>query len=141
MDQSSINKSVTNTSANIVEHENTVIHKENDSSNIINPITGFVSESSQELTIEQPTWDDITYENCLRTYIGWKLDFITPKQMAKAGLYYLGKHDHVKCSICSTIFDNWKCGDDPIEEHKHRAPKCLFFNENHGNFQYYNLLL
>lgn len=74
------------------------------------------------------------YKNRLKTFNdGWRLDFLTPSQMAKAGFYYMGKQDRVKCMFCSHEFDYWCRGDDPVAEHKRKAPQCQFFNENKGN--------
>lgn len=80
-----------------------------------------------------PTSDLSIYENRLETFKnGWLLTFITPIQMAKAGLYYMGKQDRVKCVLCLTEFDIWKRGVDPFVEHKRISPQCQFFNENQG---------
>lgn len=75
------------------------------------------------------------YENRLKTFDnGWVLPFITPIQMAKAGLYYLGKNDRVRCVMCSTVFGCWKRDVDPYDEHKRVSPDCQFFKENAGKF-------
>jgi len=136
MAQSPIN---TDNSQNIIEHENTVIDVENNSSNFVNPLTGFISGSPQESTTDQQTMDMSHYGICLSTYVGWMLDFITPSEMAKSGLYYLGKKDRVRCMFCNTEFNNWKQSDDPMKKHKYTSPQCPLFNKNRGNIQYYNL--
>jgi len=138
-------KPVTHSLKNIVKHEKNVIHMANGCPIILNtsyPLTEFISGSppdSTNMSSKTPSWDLMSYENRLRTYVGWKLDFITPSQMAKAGLYYLGKQDRVRCMFCSTEFDYWQRGDDPIEEHKRKSPQCSFFKEGRGKLQYYNL--
>lgn len=126
---------------NIVKSDK-IVHIANGCPIILNtsyPIDEFISGSPPDSTMssESPTWDLTTYENRLRTFnADWKLDFITPSQMAKAGFYYLGKQDRVRCMYCSQEFDYWQRGDDPIVEHKRKAPQCQFFNENPGKFQY-----
>jgi len=48
-----------------------------------NPLQPISSPMSDE---ETPSWDVSTYKNCMKTYDGvWKLQFLTPNQMAKAG--------------------------------------------------------
>lgn len=88
---------------------------------------------SRSMSNETPSWDLSTYENRLKTFEGvWKLQFITPNQMAKAGLYYLGIQDRVRCLFCSKEFDYWQPGDDPTVEHKRQSPQCPFFNDSSG---------
>lgn len=64
----------------------------------------------------------------------WKLDFLTPRQMANAGFYYFGKQDRVGCIYCFREFDHWCRDDDPLDVHKRESPQCPFFAENQGKF-------
>lgn len=81
-----------------------------------------------------PTDDLRTYENRLRTFnVEWMLDFITPEQLARAGFYYFGKQDQVRCCFCYQEFGYWQRGEDPLVEHKRKSPECKFFNGNQGN--------
>lgn len=86
-------------------------------------------------TEETPSWfyNSLMYKKSLKTFAGaWKLQFITPQQMARAGLFFTGVQDRVRCIYCSKVFDNWKLGDDPFLEHKRQSPSCLIFNESLG---------
>lgn len=78
------------------------------------------------------------YYNRLKTFHiernPWRLDFITPRRMARAGFYYTGEQDRVKCMHCSRTFDSWCPGDDPIVEHKRYSPWCPFFTAYKGKF-------
>lgn len=50
--------------------------------------------------------------------------------MVEAGWYYdptLDTPDGATCAYCSLSLDAWDIGDDPMEEHRRRAPDCLFF--------------
>ncbi|XP_050443224.1 death-associated inhibitor of apoptosis 2-like isoform X2 [Adelges cooleyi] len=140
MSPSPNHNSLAHTLRNIVKHEKNVIHMANGCPIILNtahPLTEFVSDSQPESTPmsanETPLWDLTTFENRLRTFNDeWKLEFLTPNQMAKAGLYYLGKQDRVRCMFCSKEFDYWQRGDDPLVEHKRKSPQCPFFKENTG---------
>jgi hypothetical protein len=54
-------------------------------------------------------------------------------QLAAAGWYYdptEGTPDGVSCAYCHLALDAWDEGDDPFEEHRRRAPDCLFFTLN-----------
>jgi len=85
---------------------------------------------------EIPSWDMSSYENRLKTFAGvWILKFITPTQLAKAGFYYIGPQDRVRCTFCSLEIDFWQHGEDPFGEHKRRSPHCAFFNDSSGNYK------
>ncbi|KAH7135901.1 hypothetical protein B0J11DRAFT_174283 [Dendryphion nanum] len=64
----------------------------------------------------------------------WPLDteagFPTVEQMVEAGWYYDPSPDlldGVTCAYCSLSLDSWDAGDNPFDEHRRRAPECLFF--------------
>lgn len=108
---------------------NTSLPSNESTNNSLEPI-------SRSMSNETPSWDLSTYENRLKTFDGlWKLQFITPNQMAKAGLYYLGIQDRVRCLFCSKEFDYWQPGDDPTVEHKRQSPQCPFFNDSSGKYK------
>ncbi|KAF3040030.1 hypothetical protein E8E11_006145 [Didymella keratinophila] len=65
---------------------------------------------------------------------GWPLDssegYPSVEQLVEAGWYYdptLDTPDGATCAYCSLSLDAWDIGDDPMEEHRRRAPECLFF--------------
>jgi hypothetical protein len=67
----------------------------------------------------------------------WPLDtaagYPTMEQLAAAGWFYDPAHDTpdgVTCAYCHLSLDAWDAGDDPFEEHRRRAPDCLFFALN-----------
>lgn len=136
MTPSPSHKPIAHAIRNIVKHEKNVIHMANGCPIILNtsyPLTEFVTSESSTMSSETPSWDLTTYENRLRTFnCGWNLGFISPSQMANAGLYYLGKQDRVRCMFCSKEFDYWQRGDDPLVEHKRKSPQCPFFKESKG---------
>ncbi|XP_050525793.1 baculoviral IAP repeat-containing protein 2-like isoform X2 [Daktulosphaira vitifoliae] len=140
MSPSPNHNSIAHSLKHIIKHEKNVIHMANGCPIILNtahPLAEFVSDSQSVLnpmaTNETPSWDLTSYENRLKTFNDeWKLEFLRPTQMAKAGLYYLGKQDRVRCMFCSKEFDYWQQGDDPLVEHKRKSPQCPFFKENSG---------
>jgi|TARA_R110002003_G_scaffold70_12_gene6429 hypothetical protein len=64
----------------------------------------------------------------------WPLDtnagFPAPEQLSAAGWFYDPAEDTpdgVTCAYCHLSLDAWDAGDEPLEEHRRRAPDCLFF--------------
>ncbi|XP_058426702.1 baculoviral IAP repeat-containing protein 3 isoform X3 [Marmota monax] len=51
---------------------------------------------------------------------------VSERSLARAGFYYTGVKDKVKCFCCGLMLDNWKHGDNPIEKHKKLYPSCSF---------------
>ncbi|KAM6157813.1 baculoviral IAP repeat-containing protein 3-like isoform 2-T2 [Rhynchocyon petersi] len=51
---------------------------------------------------------------------------ISERSLARAGFYYTGVNDKVKCFCCGLMLDNWKQGDNAIEKHKKLYPSCRF---------------
>uniref|UniRef100_A0A8C8ZD62 Baculoviral IAP repeat containing 2 n=1 Tax=Prolemur simus TaxID=1328070 RepID=A0A8C8ZD62_PROSS len=51
---------------------------------------------------------------------------VSERSLARAGFYYMGVNDKVKCFCCGLMLDNWKQGDNPIEKHKQLYPSCSF---------------
>lgn len=51
---------------------------------------------------------------------------VSERSLAKAGFYYIGTDDKVKCFNCSLMLDNWKKGDNAVEKHKKLYPSCSF---------------
>ncbi|NXX86779.1 BIR protein, partial [Urocolius indicus] len=62
----------------------------------------------------------------LRTYHSWPLTFLSPTDLAKAGLYYLGTADKVACFACGGQLSNWEPKDNAISEHQRHFPGCPF---------------
>lgn len=51
---------------------------------------------------------------------------VAVEALVKAGLFYTGKKDIVRCFSCGGCMENWKEGDDPIEDHTKFFPNCVF---------------
>ena len=52
----------------------------------------------------------------------------TPKSLAKAGLFYLGKSDKVICYHCGGCLGRWDQEDIPWIEHARNFPTCVHVN-------------
>ncbi|XP_068936722.1 putative inhibitor of apoptosis isoform X2 [Petaurus breviceps papuanus] len=51
---------------------------------------------------------------------------VSERSLARAGFYYTGVNDRVKCFCCGLMLDNWKQGDSAIDKHKQLYPSCVF---------------
>ncbi|XP_059479745.1 baculoviral IAP repeat-containing protein 1e-like isoform X2 [Neocloeon triangulifer] len=56
-------------------------------------------------------------------------EFVTPVDMAKAGFYYMGSKDKVRCHFCNLEVHAWEEGDVPLEEHKRWNLDCPFLKD------------
>lgn len=75
------------------------------------------------------TFDSLRYEGeRLNTFIDWPITWLNPSALAKEGLYYLRKKDHVSCVYCRGIIGAWEPGDVPRVEHRRHFPNCRFVN-------------
>jgi hypothetical protein len=55
-----------------------------------------------------------------------------PADLAKAGFYYFGIKDMVKCFFCNGGLKNWDHNDDPYEDHVRWFPKCQYVRQLMG---------
>ncbi|XP_076466818.1 baculoviral IAP repeat-containing protein 7-like [Babylonia areolata] len=71
----------------------------------------------------------------LNTYKSWPHSAaLAPGPLAKAGFYYLGQGDRVRCAFCTGTLKNWQHGDDPAVEHRKHFRNCRFIKgEDVGN--------
>ncbi|XP_064154525.1 baculoviral IAP repeat-containing protein 7 isoform X1 [Anguilla rostrata] len=76
-------------------------------------------------------------EERFRTFQDWPSDApVTAVDLAKAGFYFLGPGDKVKCFCCGGILRFWVHGDSPLGEHERHFPTCSFvLGRNVGNIQ------
>ncbi|NXS58471.1 BIR protein, partial [Brachypteracias leptosomus] len=54
---------------------------------------------------------------------------VSERSLARAGFYYTGVQDKVKCFSCSLTLDNWQPGDNAMEKHKQLYPSCSFVQD------------
>lgn len=73
--------------------------------------------------------------NRLRSYKDkWPLEYVKPKELAEAGLFYLQTEAKVQCAFCGVIISNWVVGDKPLREHVRSSSLCKFLlGESVGN--------
>ena len=66
----------------------------------------------------------------LESFTDWPTrSYARPEKLAKAGLYYLGIADRVKCAFCNGILRNWEPRDEPKMEHRKLFPNCAFLRD------------
>lgn len=71
--------------------------------------------------------DSLWYEEeRLATFIDWPVPFISSRELAQEGFYYLRTKDHCACAFCRGIIGAWEEGDTPRGEHKRHFPHCPF---------------
>ncbi|KAF7251104.1 Inhibitor of apoptosis protein, partial [Varanus komodoensis] len=51
---------------------------------------------------------------------------VSERSLARAGFYYTGLKDKVKCYSCGLMLDNWKKGDNALDKHRQLCPSCSF---------------
>lgn len=65
---------------------------------------------------------------------GWPRDKQqAPGLLAKAGFYYAGFADNVKCFFCDGGLRNWEPDDDPWIQHANWFPRCPFLRMTKGD--------
>ncbi|XP_049898871.1 E3 ubiquitin-protein ligase XIAP [Epinephelus moara] len=56
---------------------------------------------------------------------------ISAERLARAGFYFTGQADRVRCFSCRKTVENWCRGDTPVERHKEVSPSCRFLSCTH----------
>lgn len=63
----------------------------------------------------------------LQTFSSWPSTTpVRPRDLAQAGLYYLGERDQVQCFCCGGMLGGWEAGDTAWGEHAKHFPYCFF---------------
>lgn len=61
--------------------------------------------------------------NRLHSFNGSSLvEQVPAERLARAGFYYTGHADRVRCFSCEMTVENWCSGDTPVERHKEVSP-------------------
>lgn len=70
-----------------------------------------------------PKWENELVR--LKSYTGWPAQISQkPRELAMAGLLYLGSGDRVKCYWCGGELHDWEPQDNPMEEHAKWFTMC-----------------
>ncbi|NXW64058.1 BIR7B protein, partial [Eurystomus gularis] len=74
-----------------------------------------------------------TEEMRLSTFQNWpQYTDMCPEQLARAGFFYTGQIDIVRCFHCDGGVRSWSFGDDPWREHAKWYPGCEFLLQSRG---------
>ncbi|KAM6976421.1 baculoviral IAP repeat-containing protein 7 [Aplochiton taeniatus] len=72
-------------------------------------------------------------ESRLTTFHNWPTGaLVQPNVLARAGFFYTGHGDNVKCFFCDGGLRNWETEDDPWQEHAKWFPRCDFLIQSRG---------
>ncbi|XP_013379257.1 baculoviral IAP repeat-containing protein 7-like [Lingula anatina] len=63
----------------------------------------------------------------LATFVNWPSGAsVRPRDLARAGFFYVGTEDRVQCAFCEGVLRNWEPGDQPMQEHRRYLSTCPF---------------
>ncbi|NWT71333.1 BIR7B protein, partial [Prunella himalayana] len=95
-------------------------------------LQGIVSEETA-LPNEPEYPEMVTEEMRLSTFESWPQNSsMHPEQLARAGFFYTGRGDVVRCFYCDGGVRSWSFGDDPWREHAKWYPECEFLLHSRG---------
>ncbi|CAN8191350.1 unnamed protein product [Coccothraustes coccothraustes] len=95
-------------------------------------LQGIVSEETA-LPNEPEYPEMVTEEMRLSSFENWPQNSsMHPEQLARAGFFYTGRGDVVRCFYCDGGVRSWSFGDDPWREHAKWYPECEFLLHSRG---------
>ncbi|XP_026872277.2 E3 ubiquitin-protein ligase XIAP [Electrophorus electricus] len=56
---------------------------------------------------------------------------VSAERLARAGFYFTGEADRVRCFSCRQTVENWHQGDMPVQRHFEVSPTCKFLSCTH----------
>uniref|UniRef100_A0A8C9XM71 RING-type E3 ubiquitin transferase n=1 Tax=Sander lucioperca TaxID=283035 RepID=A0A8C9XM71_SANLU len=103
-------------------------------------VDGQLLSQLQRMTMdEQGTAGQAVYpemeaeDSRLTTFHNWPTEAsVQPDVLVRAGFFYTGHGDNVKCFHCDGGLRNWEPGDDPWQEHAKWFPRCEFLIQARG---------
>ncbi|NXV40950.1 BIR7B protein, partial [Uria aalge] len=91
-------------------------------------------DSEDTALANEPEYPEmVTEEMRLSTFRNWpRYTDMRPEQLARAGFFYTGQDDVVRCFYCDGGVRNWSFSDDPWTEHAKWYPGCEFVLRSRG---------
>ncbi|XP_053339016.1 baculoviral IAP repeat-containing protein 7 [Clarias gariepinus] len=88
----------------------------------------------EQVTLGQAAYPEMEPERTrLASFSSWPASsFVQPDTLARAGFFYTGQSDNVKCFFCDGNLRNWDPGDDPWQEHAKWFPRCEYLIQSRG---------
>ncbi|CAL1528891.1 unnamed protein product [Lymnaea stagnalis] len=98
------------------------------------PSCRFVKEYLSAITVSRPKHQKYKTEpSRLNSFGTWDMSRNPkPADLAKAGFFYVGHGDSVKCFFCDGGLRNWEPNDDPWREHARWFPRCPYVKQAKG---------
>ncbi|XP_013391201.1 E3 ubiquitin-protein ligase XIAP-like [Lingula anatina] len=63
----------------------------------------------------------------LATFVNWPSGAsVRPRDLARAGFFYVGTEDRVQCAFCEGVLRDWEPGYQPMQEHRIYLSTCPF---------------
>ncbi|XP_034546311.1 E3 ubiquitin-protein ligase XIAP [Notolabrus celidotus] len=92
-----------------------------------------MGDFGQDENLETDNLGDFSLMNSrLDSFNGSSLAKQVPaERLARAGFYFTGQADRVRCFSCQKTVENWCSGDTPVERHKEVSPTCKFLSCTH----------
>jgi len=84
------------------------------------------SNKSPTASVSFQAFDYASYEDRLKSFEDFPHKNVSKEAFAKAGFYYTGRNDLVRCAFCNIEGYQWNAGDDPALDHKTWSPQCCF---------------
>ncbi|NWY96730.1 BIR7B protein, partial [Loxia curvirostra] len=99
---------------------------------LLSVLQGIVSEETA--LPNEPEYPEMVTEGMrLSTFENWPQNSsMHPEQLARAGFFYTGRGDVVRCFYCDGGVRSWSFGDDPWREHAKWYPECEFLLHSRG---------
>lgn len=94
------------------------------------PASSIMSDYRQDSDLEEDHPIDFSLMNSrLDSFQGSSLAQQVPaERLARAGFYFTGHADRVRCFSCHKTVENWCRADTPVERHKEVSPSCRFLS-------------
>ncbi|NXV75579.1 BIR7B protein, partial [Atlantisia rogersi] len=91
-------------------------------------------ESEEAALSSEPEYPEMEAEEVrLSTFRNWPQDTnVPPEQLARAGFFYTGQDDTVRCFFCDGGVRRWSFGLDPWRQHAKWYPGCEFLLRSRG---------
>ncbi|KFQ46282.1 Baculoviral IAP repeat-containing protein 7-B [Nestor notabilis] len=92
-----------------------------------------IEREEAALPYEPHSPEMVTEEARLLTFRNWpRYAGVHPEDLARAGFFYTGQRDVVRCFYCNGGVRSWSFGDDPWWEHARWYPGCDFLLRTRG---------
>lgn len=92
---------------------------------------GIFEQNILKLHRSEPNFDVFRREVVrLASFQDWpETNCAVPDALARAGFFYTGNRDIVRCAFCRKLCDQWKREDIPWDAHKRLSPDCAFVRD------------